>query len=88
MEEIGIVKKYTNWQNIKKQSCDAYKFYLESPSGEIEELRNIEYFYMGGSGEYVIVIAKNKYYIGYWYNDNIIYCFAECDSLKEACLSL
>lgn len=88
MEEIEIVKKYTNWQNIIKQSCDEYKFYFESPFGKTEELQDIEYFYMGGSGEYIIGVAKNNFYIGYWYDRKKVYCFARCDSLKEACESL
>ena len=88
MDEIELIKKYTGWQNVKKHLCLGFKFYFESPFGDLNELDDLEYFYSGGLDEYLIVIGKDIFYIGYWHDNKNAYCFAECDTLKEACESL
>ena len=85
MKEIEFVKKYSGWKKVQLLSYDGFKFYFESPFGELNELSNIKYFYAGQIKEYIIAIAQNSYYIGYWYDEKTIYCFAECETLQEAC---
>lgn len=88
MEEIEKVKKFTNWQNVKKESSAEYKFYFEVSLHEVKPIDNIKYFYYDPIDDYVIAVAANKFYIGVWHKDKEIHCFGESNSLKEICESL
>lgn len=52
------MKESFGWKNVQLISCDGFKFYFESLFGKLNELFNVQYFYGGENGGYVIVKAQ------------------------------
>ena len=87
MNEMDEIKKYSGWQKIELLDNTNKKCYFQSPFGDLIEINNILRCYIGGSGEYIVAVGENKYYIGLG-NETMIYFFAEFNSLKDACEAL
>lgn len=86
MNELMLVKKYTNSNDVKYFESNGYKFYFQYVDGEIKEIYDVKYFYSISS--YIVVVTKQSFYMAMWHSENTVYCFAECDTLQEACENL
>lgn len=88
MKEIELVKKYSGWEDVECKSIVGYEFYFESPFGELKKLNDCICFYTSSKDMYLVVVAKKSYYIAFLHDKTTVYCFAELDSLQEACEAL